>query len=143
MSRHRGKAVRTRRRGGGLVEFAIVIFLCVILLLSFVEFGRLILIYNTVANSAREGVRYASVNGTAGGGRAGRTVEEVSDEVRKFARAGPLDETRLNISVAYPDGSNAVGMRVDVTVEYPYDPLVGLFPLQVNLASTSRGVITF
>jgi len=131
------------RKGGSLVEFALVAFLCVILLLSIVEFGRLLLVYSTVANAAREGVRYATVSGTGGGTRAGRTPEEVAAEVRKFARAGPVDHTRLQISVGYPDGSNAAGMRVDVTVQYPYDPLIGLLPLQISLASTSRGVITF
>jgi len=143
MRKGRGGGAETRRKGASLVEFALVAFLCVILLLSTVEFGRLLLVYNTVANAAREGARYASVSGTGGGTRAGRTPEEVAAEVRKFARAGPVDLTRLQISVGYPDGANAAGMRVDVTVEYPYDPLIGLLPLQISLASTSRGVITF
>lgn len=130
-------------RGAGMIEFAVVALLCTLLLLAFVEFGRMLLVYNAVANAAREGVRYATVNGNGGGTRAGSTVEEVESVVRNFAATSPLNRDALSITVTYPDGSNSAGARVDVTVVYPYDPIVGYFPLQVNLASTSRGVITY
>ena len=44
-------------RGQTLVEFSLVAFLCMILLLSIVEISRMALVYTTVANAARAGAR--------------------------------------------------------------------------------------
>jgi hypothetical protein len=56
-----------------------------------------------------------------------------------------LDTSRLTITVSYPDSSNAAGKRVDVSVQYPYNPLLGYFGSILNqtLSSTSEAVITF
>ena len=53
---------RRRDRGQSLVEFALVIPIIVLLIASFVEIGRAVFAYNTVANAARQGVRVAIVN---------------------------------------------------------------------------------
>ena len=70
-----------------------------------------------------------------------------------FASAGLLDTSKLTISVAYPDvvtvthptAPNSAGSRVDVTVTYPYDPLVTFFNsiLGTTMGSTSEGIITY
>ena len=54
-----------RRRGQSLVEFSIVSLMVCILALAAVEIGRVILVYTTVANAARAGVRYAVVHGSS------------------------------------------------------------------------------
>ena len=58
-----------RRRGGqhpsrgqSLVEFAMVIPIIVLLVAVFVEIGRAVYAYNTIANAARQGARVAVVN---------------------------------------------------------------------------------
>ena len=53
-----------RQRAGGqsLVEFALVIPIIVLLIASFVEIGRAVYAFNTIANAARQGVRVAVVN---------------------------------------------------------------------------------
>jgi Flp pilus assembly pilin Flp len=55
---------RRRRRASGqtLVEFALVIPIIVLLIASFVEIGRAVYAFNTIANAARQGVRVAVVN---------------------------------------------------------------------------------
>ena len=53
---------RRREHGQSLVEFALVIPIIVLLIASFVEIGRAVFAYNTVANAARQGVRVAIVN---------------------------------------------------------------------------------
>ena len=53
---------RRREQGQSLVEFALVIPIIVLLIASFVEIGRAVFAYNTVANAARQGVRVAIVN---------------------------------------------------------------------------------
>lgn len=141
---------RSRCKGSSLIEFAVSAFLLVMVLLSIVEFGRMLLVYNAVANAARAGVRYAIVHG---GNRTGSGVNgpsgpganppEVVTWVQTIGGTGMLNSAQLTINVTYPDGSNGTGSRVNVQVTYPYDPLVAYFPVAVNLSSTSEGVIAF
>lgn len=151
----KGLGLRRWRADGGstMVEFALVAILLVVVLLSVVEMGRMILVYTTVADSARAGTRYAIVHGadrssgTGADGMSGPTCpcSEVNTVVTNFASAGLLDTSQLTITVAYPDSSNAIGKRVDVTVAYPYDPMIGYFSsaLSRTLSSTSEGIIEY
>lgn len=139
---------RRLQRGAGLIEFALVALQLMLVLLSLLEFGRMVLVSTSVANAARTGVRYAIVHGSTrtgtgvdGPSSSGSTTN-VSDNVKYYAGAGLLDPARLTVTVAYPDGNNNPGSRVRVTLNYPYDPFTVL-PLRVNLASTSEGVISF
>jgi Flp pilus assembly protein TadG len=138
--------------GATLIEFCLVAVLLVMVLLGVVEMGRMILVYTTMANSARAGARYAIVHG--GDRPTGSGVDDqsgpssygqVSTVVSNFASAGLLDPSKLTITVDYPDSSNAIGSRVDVTVTYPYNPMIGYFSaaLSKNLSSTSAGIIEF
>ena len=52
----------TRRRGQALVEFALVIPLFLLLLVSIFDLGRAVFAWNTLSNAAREGARIAIVN---------------------------------------------------------------------------------
>lgn len=141
---------QTATRGQTLVEFSLVAFLSVILLLSIVEISRMALVYTTVANAARAGVRYSIVHG---GTRTGTGVDgpsgpaqnpsQVLTVIKNFASAGLLTTASLIITVNYAGASNAPGQPVSVTVIYPYDPLTAYFPLRVRLGSVSQGVIAF
>ena len=140
---------RRLSRGSTLIEFALCAFLLVILLLSVVEMGRMILVYTTVTNAARAGSRYAIVHGSTRTGSGvdgpsgpGNDPPEVVQAVKNFASAGALDVTRLNITVTYPNG-NDIGDPVNVTVVYPYDPMINYLPLSVPLSNSTRGVIVF
>jgi hypothetical protein len=138
------------RCGQSLVEFSLITFLLCMLVLSVVEIGRVVLVYSTVANAARAGVRYAIVHGGSrtgvgvdGPSGPGNNPAQVETVVRNFAGAGLLSQARLIITIAYPAGSNAPGQRVNVTVVYPYDPFTTWLPLGVRLGSTTQGVIAF
>jgi Flp pilus assembly protein TadG len=141
---------QTATRGQTLVEFSLVAFLSVMLLLSIVEISRMALVYTTVANAARAGVRYSIVHG---GTRTGTGVDgpsgpaqnpsQVLTVIKNFASAGLLTTASLIITVNYAGASNAPGQPVAVTVIYPYDPLTAYFPLRVRLGSVSQGVIAF
>lgn len=144
-----GGRKRRNSRGGTLVEFAICAFLMVIVLLSVVEMARMVLVFTTLANSARAAARYAIVHGasrtgsgTNGPSGPGNNPAEVVQVVKSFASTGTLDTTRLTIIVTYI-GGNAVGGSVNVAVSYPYDPFIRYLPLAVPLSSASRGVIVF
>jgi Flp pilus assembly protein TadG len=137
-------------QGSTLVEFSLVAFMFIIVMLGIVELGRMVLVYTTVANAARTGARYAIVHGgeqtvSASGPGSPCACPDVKTVVKNFASAGLLDTSKLTITVAYPDGINTAGSRVDVTVSYPYDPLVTFFNsmLSTTMGSTSEGIITF
>ena len=136
-------------RGGALVEFSLMIFLLIMVILVTVEIDRMFLVYTTVCNAARAGARYAVVHGglRTGSGVNGQSgpgnTTQVETVVKNFASVGLLDTGKLNIAVSYPQG-NLPGSAVVVTVTYPYDPFVSWFTqLAVNLGSTTRGVISY
>ncbi len=137
--------------GSNLVEFALVAFMFIIVLLSIVEIGRMALVYTTMANAARAGARYAIVHG---GERTGTGVNgpsgpgsttQVETVVKNFASSGLLDTSKLTVTVTYPNGLNTAGSLVLVAVSYTYDPIVSYFSsiLSTTLGSMSEGVITF
>ena len=51
-----------RSTGQGLVEFALVLPIFILLLVSLFDLGRAVFAYNTLTNAAREGTRIAIVN---------------------------------------------------------------------------------
>jgi Flp pilus assembly protein TadG len=138
--------------GGTLVEFSLVAFMLIILILGVVEMSRMVLVYTTIANSARAGARYAIVHGHDRSGGSGVDGEsgpgnnpaQVLTVVKNFASAGLLRLSDANVTVTYSP-SNTVGSTVTVKVVYTYDPFVSFFKtlLNVRIGSTSQGVITF
>lgn len=138
-------------RGQGLIEFAVVAFLLIMLMLGVVEMCRMVLVYTTVANGARIGVRYAIVHGS----NSAVTTGQIQTVVNDYLHAGTIKTTSAAcppapsdaacVKVIYPDASTCKdpGCHVTVTVSYPYRPLISYFPLSVTLGSTSQGVITF
>lgn len=137
--------------GQSLVEFSLTLFFTIITIFAVLEFGRMVLVYTTVANAARAGARYAIVHGAdrTGSGSTGPSgptcpCSQVNTMVTNFASTGLIDTSRMTINVSYsPD--NKAGSTVTVTVSYPYDPFITFFNslLNVNIGSTSVGVISF
>jgi Flp pilus assembly protein TadG len=147
---------RSAQRGSAIIEFALIAFLLMIVIFAVIEFDRLALVYTTMANSAKAGMRYAIVHGSHRSGGSGADgasgaldSTQVVNVVKYFASAGILDTSRLSVSVQYPssasptDPGNGIGSGVLITVSYPYDPFVTVLPLRVNLVSTSRGIIAY
>jgi Flp pilus assembly protein TadG len=137
-------------RGSSLVEFALISFMFVMVLAGVVEVGRMVLVYNTIANAAREGTRYAIVHGadqTVSPSGPGNpcTCTDVKTVITNFASAGLINTSAMTITVSYPDGNNNAGSHVSVKVLYTYDPFVNFFNSLLNstLGSTSQGVITY
>jgi Flp pilus assembly protein TadG len=136
--------------GSTMVEFSLIAFMFIIVLLGVVEMGRMVLVYTTVANAARAGARYAIVHGvnqTASSSGPGSpcTCTQIQTVVKNFASAGLVDTSLLVVTVNYPSGNNNAGSPVSVTVSYPYDPMVRYFTalLSDTLSSTSQGIITY
>jgi len=127
-------------RGQGLVEFALVVPIFLILLFGMVEFGRAWMTKNIITGAAREAVRIFAVipydNNVA---------QSRADNV--LLSAG-LDLSRRNISLTATDNNgvqvpatdvNARTMRADVSYNFPVI-IVGFipgFPTNNILLSTS------
>ena len=100
----------THSRGQGLVEFALVVPLFLILLFGMIEFGRAWMTKNILTGAAREAVRiyavipYSDTNATA------RAVNILTS-------AG-LDSTRWVISLTVDPIDNNI-MRADVSYNFP------------------------
>jgi Flp pilus assembly protein TadG len=62
----RPQSRRERTRGQGLVEFALIFPVMILILVGIFDVGRLIFAYNDITNAAREATRLGIVNQTIG-----------------------------------------------------------------------------
>ena len=61
VGKRRRLALAASQKGQDLVEFALILPLLLAMFLGIMEFGIIILSYNTIANAAREGARYGII----------------------------------------------------------------------------------
>ncbi|MCC7209638.1 MAG: pilus assembly protein [Anaerolineae bacterium] len=98
---HRRPARRAKSKGQGLVEFALVLPILLLLLMGVVDFGWIVFNYAQLQNSLREALRYGSVPGYDA------TPQYVQcDGIRqRIIDLAPFSGVRAaNISVTYDDG---------------------------------------
>jgi len=146
---------RNLERGQALAEFALTIVFVMLLLVAFLELIMMMYTYNVLADSAKEGVRYAIVHGGDTGVAAGPTsggtntppcttsdtnVGTVQTQVKNFAALSLHDTSAMTVNVCYFDGDNQPPHRVNVVVRYGYQPFFGLgWPtITVNAAAAGR-----
>lgn len=101
------------RRGQELVEFALVLPVLLLVVMSILDLGRAIYYYSAVHNSAREGARYGIIYPDDFPG--------IEDVVR--TKAVGLDIAELTITPARPDEQT-----IQVTVTFRFQvvtPIVG------------------
>lgn len=124
------------QRGQSLVEFALVLPIIVLVIVAFVEIGRAVFAYNTIANAARQGARVASVNQLTDTPDCdeSRPVEDPyvphwSIRGCAMAAAGALGIGMGNVAIAYTSPPSTtlscaptlhVGCIAEVTVTYDY-----------------------
>jgi hypothetical protein len=146
-------------RGQSLVEFALTILFIFLLFVGMLEMIFLMYAYNTLADSAKEGVRYAIVHGTgnticSGPGLPSGTPPivcpdltglNVKNVVNNFA--GLSMQSGSTVTVDYnPSNANGVlcnvpGCMVQVRVSQTYQPLFGLGWPSVTLYAAADGRI--
>jgi Flp pilus assembly protein TadG len=144
-------------RGQALVEFALCAVALLALILGVVEFGRVFVAYATIASAARVGSRYAAVSSSVPGASVTNSdVSTITSNVQSVVSSYLGGVSGSGVTVAFPDLSCSgslpsstcatgtfPGNHVQVTVSYPYNPLISYFGLQFALSSTSEGVITW
>lgn len=107
----------THRRGQGLVEFALIVPLFLVLLLGMVEFGRAWMTKNILTGAAREAVRMAAVQVNF----ATSTDNAVTRATQVLNSAG-INVPPAQVNVEQYD-SPEPGLRV--IVSYPFPLIVG------------------
>ena len=135
-----------KERAQGIVEFALVLPLLLVLLLGIIEVGRLLFIYSGVNSASREAARYGSASGDIGGFIA--HYEDCAGIKAAAKRVGILGNIQDdNIEISYDHGPNTsvfssdcpvpageyvnLGDRIIVQVTTTFDPIVPL----VNIPS--------
>ena len=151
------------QRGQALVEFALVVLMWMIMVLAIIEMILFMHTYNVLADSAKEGVRYAIVHGANNSKASGPTCPCVDIDgpaapvgtipgygsgygvVKTFAQYALHSTTSMTVTVAYPGGdanpANKTPNRVQVVVTYPYQPIFGLGWPKVTVNAAAEGRI--
>ncbi len=129
-------ATRRRERGQGLVEFALIFPLFILLLLVVFDFGRAVYAHHTIANAARSAARVAIVDQSADRVEASAIAQTVGLNPDDIS----VDLTALTSSCA-PPLTLKIGCETEVTVSYDYSPLtpvVGAIFGPMTLSATTR-----
>jgi Flp pilus assembly protein TadG len=126
-----------RERAQGLVEFAVVLPLFLVLLLATIDFGWALRAYVTATNSAREGARSGAVGAT-----------EANIKAKAVSTSSGLLST-TDVSVTGAQGASGSAVTVNVSYDYDYiTPLGGILnfisagalpdPLPITTSTTMR-----
>jgi Flp pilus assembly protein TadG len=135
--------MRRRRAGQGLVEFALLLPVLLLIVMGLVDFGRAIYAFNSVSNAAREGARTAIVDQRT---RTSTGAYLAAEEAANQATALGLNPTNpAQVLVTFPDPDNncptvAVGCLVSVRVQYQFNaitPIIGRIIGPLTLGSTT------
>jgi hypothetical protein len=96
---------RTRSPGQGLVEFALILPLLLLLLLGIMEVGRMLVIYSSLSSAAKQAARYGSV--------AGDSDALVSGEQSFYLDCAGMKETALRTSILVGLDTDDIGIAYD------------------------------
>ncbi len=146
--------------GSGMVEFALVAVVFLMVLLGIIDLGRALLSYHWVSNASRLATRYAMVRGNGcdpdkmpgcinrgPGGENGAGLPEIEAYIK--SNADGIDTSKLTITGGCDVGSNflqlppcAAGQAVWVQVNYDFSLLSPLIPLSWTMSSVSQMTVS-
>ncbi len=142
------------QRGSALVEFALSLLVFLSLLFGVMDFGRALYTYHAVCHAAREGARFAIVNGS--GSKSYPGGASASDIANVVENASSLNPSTLNYNQQSPNTSagamnvyttwnpnNKAGGTVKVQTQYNYRFMFPLLPsTTLTLSNTAQMVIS-
>jgi Flp pilus assembly protein TadG len=135
--------VKRRRRqsdaGQGLVEFALIFPVLILLLVAIFDVGRLVFAYNDITNAAREGTRTGIVDQTPG---------KAQNSAIQQATGLGLTPAQVDVKYCHADGtscSTTVPINLDalvqVQISYQWSaitPVIGNILGPITVTSVSR-----
>jgi Flp pilus assembly protein TadG len=113
-----------RRWGTSLLELATVAPLVTTLLLGLLDMGMAVFSYNTVAEAARVGARFAALRGASSKGPVGPAANHAAVEGAVRSATTGLVPQSLTVRSTWIDGDNSKGCRVRIDLNYSYRPLI-------------------
>jgi Flp pilus assembly protein TadG len=146
------KTTRPKQSGQAIVEFLLMAVFIVLLFVAFIELVLLFYAYNVVADSAKEGVRFAITHGSLSPSPSGpaNNPPAVLDAITSYANfSGQTIGGDITVTYADPWGikkgvaCNAPGCQVDVSIAHDYRPFFGLGWPTVKLYAAARGTVTY
>ena len=138
------------RRGQGLVEFALVFPVFILLVVAAIDVGKGVFAYNSITNGAREGARLAIVNQDVGS-IVQRAISQTSiaetgvpNVTVTFKESDPNADPSLNAN-CNPVGFGCAAIVRFETTYTPMTPIIRniLFPSGVTFVATSVEVVEF
>jgi Flp pilus assembly protein TadG len=149
---------RTAERGQSSVEFALMAIFILLLIVGFIEMVLFLHTYSVLADSAKEGIRYAIVHGADNTSASGPTCPCSAIDgapgtgvVKTYAKYSLHDTSKMTVTVDYNPNSangakacNVALCMVRVTVSYLYQPFFGLgWPKNVTVNAAADGRIVY
>jgi Flp pilus assembly protein TadG len=122
-----------RQDGQAVVEFAVILPVLLLVLMSVYQFGQVFVNYMDVTGAGREGARKAAVSRTAG---TCTVVDSLAVTAAKGA-ASDLNQSSLNVTVARTCTNNAYAQGSDVTATATYPYTISILGLVVSSGSLS------
>ncbi len=119
------RAPSTHHQGQELVELSILIPVLLLITFGVLDMGRLFHTSITITNAVREGARYGTFDPSDVAGIINATYAE--------AQSSGIDLSSSTITVSCPEGCGS-GLSVRVTINYPFQFIMGLVFPDSNLA---------
>ncbi len=128
---------RRRARGQSMLEFALAFPVILLIIIIFVELGRVVYYYSALNNAVREGARYAIVNQFLSSDDRRTKVQET---VAKYAVALPLDVNGITVYCDRDTSntSNPCENYITVSADIQIDPIIPFFARMINGGSAFR-----
>lgn len=133
-------------------ETAIVMAVLLAVMFGIIDFGRALYTYGFVAQSAREGARFAIVRGSQCDSTKVSPCPASSSDVQTYVRGlsiGATNASNISATLTWPScpgavtGTNSPGCVAKVTVTYPFAFIAPFVSTgSINLTSSSQMVIS-
>jgi Flp pilus assembly protein TadG len=137
-----GRSGRVSERGQGLVEFALILPVFLIILFGIIEFGWAMRAYVIEQNAAREGARYWAVTGKPSGGCSDITTQITNKAPTLSGLTTTYDIDGTTTTSCLAVSPSAIGVQADYT--YNFITPLGTFitsiagPLTISSKATMR-----
>jgi Flp pilus assembly protein TadG len=129
---------KRREKGAGSVEFALALPVFFLLSVGAIDFGRAIWLDHELDSLARDAARFASVRSR--NSALPTSTTEIDGFIRRKALA--MFDEHLDINTRWTP-SNSPGATVEVTLNYRYEPVLGLLPIgPTTLQGDARMIVS-
>jgi Flp pilus assembly protein TadG len=137
----RRRRLAAEEEGSALVEFALTVPVLIAFFFGLIQVCMASYMHAVVSESAREGTRFAMVHGSTCTTGSGASCTVTAAMVNSYVSSNGwpnIGGGTMTINTTYPDGNEAPGSRVQVSVTYAFPFSVPMVPKStLTMSSTS------